>query len=163
HILTMRAWLAFPMHRIPARGDIVLFELPERPGQAGQDANAGTRPGEGQPSQEVGGRKTIGVFRTKGDILIKRVIGLPGETIQVKEGHVLINDSPITESYSLTPSDPDSEETYRYAGYEPLHLGPNEIFVLGDNRSNSDDSRYIGPIQQKQIIGKYLRVLWHSS
>jgi signal peptidase I len=161
HILTMRAWIAYPMHRTPARGDIILFESPP-PSKTEDGADASQDADSGQAEAQEG-RRSIGVFRTKGDILIKRVVGLPGETVQIKQGQVYIDGSLQEESYPIKPIDPDYEEGYSYAGYHPLHLGPDELFVLGDNRDNSDDSRFIGPIQRKQVIGKYLKILWHSN
>ena len=82
---------------------------------------------------------------------IKRVIGLPGETVQITpEGNILINDEILAESYG--------REVIRESGIasEPITLGENEYFVLGDNRNDSRDSRWadVGNINKKDIIGK---------
>jgi len=81
---------------------------------------------------------------------IKRIIGLPGETIQIEDGNIYINGEPITE--------PVSTETINNSGLaaEEILLDENEYFVLGDNRNNSEDSRFanIGTILYDDIIGK---------
>jgi len=82
---------------------------------------------------------------------IKRVIGLPGETVQITpEGNIMINDEILAESYG--------REVIRESGIasEPITLGEDEYFVLGDNRNDSRDSRWadVGNINKKDIIGK---------
>jgi signal peptidase I len=77
---------------------------------------------------------------------IKRVIGLPGEMISVRSNQVYINNQLLAEPYLMTgvPTGPDVERT----------LGPNEYFVMGDNRSVSSDSRAWGPVPANFIIGR---------
>jgi len=78
------------------------------------------------------------------DLLIKRVIGLPGETISSKDGQVFINGEPLAEPYVLNPGGRDiAEQTI-----PPLH-----VFVMGDNRRFSNDSRNFGPVPIDQVIG----------
>lgn len=79
------------------------------------------------------------------EMLIKRVIGLPGETIQVTNGQVLINGQALAEPYlrSVTRGD-----------YPPLTVPTDAVFVMGDNRNNSNDSRAFGPISFDNIVGK---------
>lgn len=85
---------------------------------------------------------------------VKRIIGLPGETIAMEEGVVYINGQALEEPY-LSES-----HTRRKTNMEPLTLGEDEYFVMGDNRDNSNDSRRIGPLQRRAIIGRVRRVLW---
>ncbi len=82
---------------------------------------------------------------------IKRVIGLPGETVEVRDGTVFINGVMLDEPYL-------SEHTR--ANVAPRTLGPGEYFVLGDNRDNSSDSRSWGPLPQENIIGKAWISYW---
>lgn len=86
------------------------------------------------------------------DYYIKRVIGLPGETIQIIGADIYINGEKLEEHYGKDPI----EDTGIAA--VPIVLGEDEYFVLGDNRGNSTDSREIGPVKTKNIAGK---VVWH--
>ena len=86
---------------------------------------------------------------------IKRVIGLPGETVQIHDGNIYINGKQLKEDYG--------RETIRNPGLasEAVTLGEDEYFVLGDNRNNSADSREpsVGNIQKKDILGRaWLRI-----
>jgi signal peptidase I len=84
---------------------------------------------------------------------IKRVIGLPGEEVTVRAGQVYIDGELIDEPYlTATP---------RYSG--DWTLGPDEIFVLGDNRNNSSDSQNWGALPMGEIIGKAILVYWPPS
>ena len=76
---------------------------------------------------------------------IKRVIGLPGEDIEIKQGKVFINDELIEETYI---------ENFSTQSNQVVTLKDDEYFVMGDNRTNSHDSRKIGPVGEEYIIGK---------
>ncbi len=80
------------------------------------------------------------------DDLIKRVIGLPGETVDIKGGRVSINGVPIDEPYIAHFCDRGCDGTW--------HLKPNQYFILGDNRANSYDSHAFGPIDLSLIVGQ---------
>lgn len=90
------------------------------------------------------------------EYFIKRVIGLPGETIQIIDGQIYINGEVLNENYG--------NEVIKKVGIaaEPITLGKDEYFVMGDNRNHSDDSRadYIGPIKRNLIIGRAILRIW---
>ena len=88
---------------------------------------------------------------------VKRIIGLPGETVQIDlQGNIYINGTILEEDYG--------KETIHFAGLatEPITLGDDEYFVMGDNRNNSSDSRdpSVGNIRRHNIIGKAWVRIW---
>lgn len=83
--------------------------------------------------------------------LIKRVIGLPGETIEVKSGLVYINGSPLEEPYI--------RDKPRYS-MEPINIPTDEYFVLGDNRNSSRDSHHGWTVPEANITGKAWLSIW---
>ena len=98
---------------------------------------------------------------------IKRVIGLPGETLEVRDKKVLINGTPLDEPYAhyLTPVASASEfhEVTSYDvrdRYGPVTVPPDHFFMMGDNRDNSQDSRYWGFLPRENIKGKALVIYW---
>ena len=99
-------------------------------------------------------RGDIVVFKPKGNdnvhYYIKRVIGLPGETIEIKENNMYIDGEKLEEDYTVTEMSD--------VGYlkEPVTMDEDEYFVLGDDRTNSEDSRHaeVGNVKRKYIYGK---------
>ena len=93
---------------------------------------------------------------------IKRIIGLPGETVQIMDdGSIYINGEKLEENYGMEVIKP---ETIGRAA-EPIELGDDEYFVMGDNRNNSSDSRpdLVGNIKRENIIGKAWLRIWPVS
>jgi signal peptidase I len=86
---------------------------------------------------------------------IKRVIGLPGEKLEIIGRTVYINGRPLAEEYTQY-IDPGSTDEH----FGPYILSNGEYFVMGDNRDNSQDSRYLGPVNQSQILGQARYLYW---
>jgi signal peptidase I len=87
---------------------------------------------------------------------VKRLIGEPGETIEERKGFVYINGKKLDEPY-VDSSRRDSGD------YGPLKLGPDEYFMMGDNRAHSCDSRVWGPIGRDAMVGTVFMVYWPLS
>ncbi len=107
----------------PQRGDIVVFN----------------------PTEALAAQK----FK---DAFIKRVVGLPGERIEVKEGKVLVNDQPIAENYTAELPN----YNWKYEGVIPA----NSYIVFGDNRNNSYDSHYWGLVPKEKLVGRAIVRFW---
>ena len=89
-------------------------------------------------------------------LLIKRIIGMPGETVQIKNGKVYINGYELQENYGIAVMNDAGLAS------EPILLGEDEYFVLGDNRNNSQDSRFssVGNVSRSDLIGRAWVRLW---
>lgn len=83
--------------------------------------------------------------------LIKRVIGLPGETVEVRNNYVYINGEILSEEYL---------PVLRQRSYGPYLVPEDEVFVMGDNRNVSNDSRYFGAVRTEDIVGKAWASYW---
>jgi signal peptidase I len=121
-----------PVARVK-RGDVIVFKYPEEPDRD----------------------------------FIKRVIGLPGETLEVREKKVYVNGQALVEPYAhyLQPAASASEfhEVTSFdvrERYGPVTVPPNQFFVMGDNRDNSQDSRYWGFLPRENIKGRALIIYW---
>jgi signal peptidase I len=84
---------------------------------------------------------------------IKRVIGVPGDTVEVDNGTVIVNNTRLDESYVLN-------EYRDRQSMAPFKVQPDEYFVMGDHRSSSNDSRSWGPVPRKYIYGKAVFIYW---
>ena len=86
-------------------------------------------------------------------LFIKRLVALPGDVVEIREGQLLVNDSPVPDPPRMASPPRD---------YGPRKLGRKEYFVIGDNRRSSHDSRAadVGPIPEKMLQGHVKAVLW---
>jgi signal peptidase I len=107
------------------RGDIVVFNPPEAWAQ-----------GDGTP-------------------FIKRVIGVGGDTVDIKDGHVYVNGVPLDEPYVF-----DEQPTVMTGDRSEWVIPQGELFVMGDHRANSADSRVFGPIEKKDVVGRAWLRYW---
>jgi signal peptidase I len=126
--------------RDPERGEIIVFRRP------GVEEERG--PGAILRSFFEG----LGLIAPDAEIdLIKRVVGLPGETVDITDGIVQVDGVPLAEPYVL----PDVRD------FGPVEVPVGEYFMLGDNRSNSDDSRYgLGTVPRESVVGRAFVILW---
>jgi signal peptidase I len=85
------------------------------------------------------------------EMLIKRVMGLPGETVEVRGGEVFINGERVEETWAIRPGG---------GSYGPQTIPPLHVFVMGDNRGASNDSRNFGPVHIDHIIGQAWFSYW---
>lgn len=99
-------------------------------------------------------RGDIVAFRHEGDaraIFIKRVIGLPGDRIRVDRGRVYVDGVKLDEPYVQHPDDRTFAE---------ITVPPSSVYVLGDNRADSEDSRFFGPVGDDRLIGRAVAGVW---
>jgi len=97
------------------------------------------------------------------DDLIKRVIGLPGERLEVRDCVVFVDDVALEEPWlppEMTDTSYDPSTRCGTSNVEPVTLGEDEVFLIGDNRPMSFDSRMFGPIHVDLIVGQALVVIW---
>lgn len=85
------------------------------------------------------------------EMLIKRVVGLPGETIEVRDGRVYVSGEQLEEAWAVKPGG---------GQYGPQTIPPLHVFVLGDNRGASNDSRNFGPVSIEDIVGHAWVTYW---
>jgi signal peptidase I len=84
-------------------------------------------------------------------LLIKRVIGLPGDVVEIRNDQVLVNNQPLAEPYLMRNTS---------GSYGPTTIPPLHIFVLGDNRDSSNDSRSFGTISLRDVVGRAWFSYW---
>lgn len=129
------------------RGDIIVFDDP--------------RPGFEQPDEDALERavrnlkESIGLVTPQSEF-IKRVIGLPGDVVEGREGGVFVNGVRLVEPYVREPETP-------IRSFGPVEVPPGSLFMMGDNRQASQDSRIFGPIPIDQVVGKAFVIIWPTS
>ncbi|MCW3098893.1 MAG: signal peptidase bacterial type [Chthonomonadaceae bacterium] len=168
HIMVVRSWFAYPMNSMPSRGDIITFRIPvaQLDGPDAMPPKPASDPNADDPNAADSGEKmTFGAFfngHPDTEVLIKRVIGLPGDKVLLKGNTIFINGKILKEDYQTIPSDEYANAMASYAVYQPLVVPPGELFVLGDNRNNSDDGRFWGTLKRKYVIGRFLHTLYNE-
>lgn len=136
----------------PGLGDITVFSPPH--GADRSDDQCGTS-GAG-PSASSGGDGRSCARPTPGrssQTFVKRIVGLPGDRIAVRAGHVIRNGTPTDEPYASSCNDTACD-------LRTITVPPGSYFLMGDNRGNSDDSRFWGPVPRAWIIGKAFASYW---
>ena len=93
--------------------------------------------------------------------LVKRVIALPGQTIYSSGNSIYVNGRPLAEPY-LPHNDPLGPPVPDASSQHPYRVPPGKFYLLGDNRADSCDSRFWGPIKGSSIVGKVVLVFWHD-
>jgi signal peptidase I len=91
--------------------------------------------------------------RNTNEDYIKRIIGMPGDTVEVRDQTVFVNGQPLPEDFPHNAMPPGE-----FIG--PIVVGDNQLFVMGDNRPNSSDSRVFGPIEQDLVVGQAWLRIW---
>ena len=131
----------------PDRGDVIVFSDPQ--GRPGPDRGI------------VGGfvhwlSSTLGIERPEHEDFIKRVIGLPGETVELRDGRLFVDGVRIREPYLKGAVDTRD--------YGPVRVAEGALFVLGDNRLNSNDSRFgLGLVPVDKVVGRAFAIVWPPS
>ena len=138
--------IAYDLHD-PRRGDVVVFDAP--PNAVGAK-KVEHRSWPDRAVREL--LQSIGAIQPSTEEYIKRVIGLPGETVEGRDGHVLVNGRELTEPYL-----PAGTSTSPFA---PIKVPPGRLWVMGDNRTNSSDSRVFGTIRRSTVVGRAILRVW---
>jgi signal peptidase I len=128
----------------PDRGDIVVFHPP-----SGADGN---RCGAQHPPDQPCPRPTPERSNLN---FIKRVVAGPGDTLAIRNGHAVVNGKEQKESFT-NPCEGVGQCSYT----RPIKVPPDHFFMMGDNRGQSDDSRFWGPVPKKWIIGQAFFTYW---
>ena len=170
HVIVLRSWFAYPMNAMPARGDIITFRIPiakldEADEKAGRNVDTPLPPPPPDDPDDGEDKATFfSFFKSHADteVLIKRVIGLPGDKVLIKGNVIYINGIIWKENYKTIPPDITAISLAEYAVIQPLVVPQGELFVLGDNRENSDDGRFWGTLKRKYVIGKFVHNLYNE-
>ena len=126
------------------RGDIVVFDAPNQ-----EDV----KDNRALPTKVVKGiLESIGLSTPSTEEYIKRVIGLPGEKLEGRDGRVYVDGRELVEPY--LPQGPTTRN------FDPVVLGEGQLWVMGDNRENSSDSRVFGPIPESTVVGRAFVKVW---
>jgi signal peptidase I len=141
--------LAYRLHS-PRRGDIVVFNAPPN------NCREAAAPPGGSPLRRT--LRSMGQWlglTPRNDVFIKRVVGLPGDTVEGRDGHVFVDGRLLLEPYV-----PPGTEI---APFRPVHVPAGRLWVMGDNRNNSCDSRIFGAIRERSVLGRAFLRVWPLS
>ncbi len=159
-IQDQRLWLnrwGRTIGKMPERGDIITFEAPSKKSYTASEIDQSNPVAkyENGPTS-LWGKFTYYVLEIKKDSYIKRVIGLPGEHVQIKDGKVYINGEELQEDYLQSGIVTD----VLGVGFDDFVVPENCVFAMGDNRSHSTDCRSFGCIPLKKIESKVWIRIW---
>ena len=142
---------------LPSRGDIITFEAPSKKTYTINqvDKSNPVAKYENEPKSLLG-KFTYYVLEIGKDSYIKRVIALPGEHVQIKDGKVYINDEELQEDYLQPGVVTDVSES----GFDDFVVPENCVFAMGDNRNHSTDCREFGCIPLEKIESKVWIRIW---
>ncbi|HLF41444.1 MAG TPA: signal peptidase I [Acidimicrobiia bacterium] len=126
----------------PRRGDVVVFTSPFENGKEER----------GLPTRILHGiLESVGLRHPSTEDFIKRVVGLPGETVEGRQGRIFIDGKELVEPYL---------EEEPVGDFAPRKIPEGEVWVMGDNRNRSSDSRVFGPIDEDKIVGRAILRIW---
>jgi signal peptidase I len=126
----------------PHRGDVVVFHPPS-------NLTCAVSVGAGEPCPQGDGHPS-------GTYFVKRIMGMPGDRISIREGHPVINGRELTDEPYITPCGEAAECNMP----QTITIPPGHYFMMGDNRGNSDDSRFWGPIPESWMVGEVFFTYW---
>lgn len=136
--------LAYDLHE-PNRGDVVVFESPNGPRDSGGDDSP-------LPVRVVRQFfQTVGLVQPSAEDFIKRVVGLPGETVEGRGGQIFVDGRRLTEPYL---------DGQTVGDFPPTTVPEGHLWVMGDNRGHSSDSRFFGAIPQSSVVGRAVLRVW---
>lgn len=160
HRLILNRWVR-TVKQMPKRGDIITFEAPSNAGKEVQkediDFNYPVAKYENEPTSWWE-KFTYYVLEIGKESYIKRVIGLPGEHVQIKDGKVYINGEELQEDYLAEGVETGPISVYDY--YLDITVPENCVFAMGDNRRHSTDCRKFGCIPLEKIESKVWIRFW---